>query len=193
MMIPLKQYAIPFKGLRIGKHHYQFEVDDRFFAAFEGSEIRKGEARVAVELDRGEAMLEVQTSLRGNATVDCDRCLEPCTLPLSFDGRLTVRFSEEADDYDGDILWITPAETELNLAQYIYESIVLSLPSRRVHANGPDGKPGCNPEMLKRFRTMTPESFDRMADRAEKRLGNNPEFEKLQQLKVTMNNHKKTK
>jgi len=185
-MVPLKQYAIPFKGLGIGKHHYQFEVNDRFFAAFEGSEIRKGEAHAEVELDKGEAMLELQVSLRGNVTVDCDRCLEPCTLPVSFDGRLTIQFSEETDDCDGDILRIAPAETELNLAQYMYESIVLSLPYRRVHADGPDGKPECNPEMLKRFRIMTPEEFDQMADKTEKRLGDNPEFEKLRALKTEM-------
>ena len=182
-MNPFKQYAIPFKGLGIGKHPYSFEVDDRFFAAFEKSEIGSGRAHAEVELNRSEAMLEVQTSIRGSVTVDCDRCLEPCTLPLSFDGRLTVRFSEEREEeYDGDTLWLNPAETELNLAQYVYESIVLSLPCQRIHTDGAE----CNPEMLRRFRTMSPEAFDRMADHLEKRLGNNPESEKLRELKEKM-------
>ena len=45
-----------------------------------------------------------------------------------------------------------PGEDEVDLAQYIYESIVLSLPYQRVH---PEGE--CDPEMLGRFRIVSDE------------------------------------
>ena len=37
----LKKYSIAFKGLGEGTHRFDMKVDDRFFEAFEGSEIRR--------------------------------------------------------------------------------------------------------------------------------------------------------
>ena len=67
-------------------------------------------------------------------------------MPIDYEGRLTVRISDETGEYDGDVMWVAPSEEEIDLTQYIYESIVLSLPYRRVH---PEGE--CNPDMLARF------------------------------------------
>jgi uncharacterized metal-binding protein YceD (DUF177 family) len=52
-------------------------------------------------------------------------------------------------------MWISQSESTLDLTQYIYESIVLSLPYRRVHDEG-----GCNPEMLASFKTISEEELE---------------------------------
>ena len=62
---------------------------------------------------------------------------------------MLVKFSNEVRDYDGEVMWISPADGEVSLVQYIYESIVLALPYSRVHEEGE-----CNPEMLARFTTV---------------------------------------
>jgi uncharacterized metal-binding protein YceD (DUF177 family) len=54
-------------------------------------------------------------------------------------------------------MWISPSEDILDLTQYIYESIVLSLPYRRVHEEG-----GCNPEMLAAFTEISEEELEEM-------------------------------
>lgn len=182
----LKKYAIPYKGLSTGKHRFEFEVDDRFFEAFENSEIKRGRARVEVELDRGSALLTLEVEIDGEVTVECDRCLEDCTLPVHYRGELVVRFSETQEEYDGEVMWLSPAETEVNLAQYIYESICLSLPYQRVHPTDENGRPTCNPEMLARFRIVTPEEFGRIEQEAAEHGAPNPEFEKLKALKDQM-------
>ena len=69
---------------------------------------------------------------------------------MHFDGRLTVFVSDHQGEYDGDYMWVSPDEEDINLMQYIYESIVLSLPYRRVH---PDGE--CDPDMMARFTPAT--------------------------------------
>ena len=61
----LKRYAIPYKGLSIGNHHFEFEVDDRFFDAFEGSEIHRGHASVSVELVKTERLLTLDFTIDG--------------------------------------------------------------------------------------------------------------------------------
>ena len=100
---------------------------------------------------------EGQVTIDGEVTVPCDRCLEDCVLPVHFKGHPVVKFSEEEQDSDGEVIWIHPAEDLLDLGQYIYESIVLSLPYQRVHPLDALGNPLCNPDMLARF-TVADES-----------------------------------
>lgn len=156
------RYAIAWKGLKNGSYRFDFKVDTSLFEAFESSEIKAGDLSVSVLLERGESMLSLQTSIRGTVTVACDRCLEDCRLPVAFDGQLLVRLSDEVHDYDGEVMWISPAQTHVPLAQYIYESILLSLPYRRVH---PEGE--CDADMLNRFRIVSEEEFEEIERKAE--------------------------
>ena len=157
-----KQYAIAWKGLKNGTYRFDFKVDNALFEAYGSTDIKDGDLSVGVTLERGESMLSLQTVIRGTVTVACDRCLEDCRLPVAFDGTLLVRFSDEVADYDGEVMWIGPSETEIDLSQYIYESICLSLPYQRVHPVGSDGKSGCDPDMLARFNIVSEEEFDRL-------------------------------
>lgn len=176
----LKKYSIAYKGLDAGKHRFEFDVDDKFFAAFDGGEITKGKARVEVELSKGGSVgssggtssgMSLHITIKGNVTVECDRCLEDLEMPVDYEGDLQVRFSETETESDGEVMWISPNEPEINLAQYIYESIWLSLPAQRVHPNNANGESMCDPEMLKRFRIVSQEEFDDIAGEAEKRGG----------------------
>lgn len=157
-----KQYAIAWKGLKNGSYRFDFKVDDALFEAFGSTDIKGGDLTVEVALERGESMLSLQTVIRGTVVVACDRCLEDCRLPVAFDGTLLVRFSDEVHDYDGEVMWISPAEGQVSLAQYIYESVVLSLPYQRVH---PEGE--CDADMLRRFRIVSEEEFAQIEHEAE--------------------------
>ena len=156
----MKRYAIPYKGLSIGNHHFEFEVDDRFFDAFEGSEIHRGHASVSVELVKTERLLTLDFTIGGEAEVTCDRCLDEFMMPVHYAGTLQVRFSETEKESDGEVMWLSPNETELPLGQYIYESISLSLPYRKIHPEDAEGHSLCNPEMLSRFRIVSEEEFE---------------------------------
>ncbi len=153
-----REYKIPFKGLKAGVYTYDFKVDDSLFEYFESPEIKQGECDVRVELRRLESMLDMEIALRGEVTVECDRCLDDCRIDVAYEGNLVVKFSTEEQEFDGEVLWLNPSEDEVDLAQYIYESIVLSLPYQRVH---PEGE--CNPEMTARFSTITSEQMEQMA------------------------------
>ena len=59
-------------------------------------------------------------------------------------------------------MWISPAEDIVDLTQYIYESIVLSLPYSRVHQDGE-----CNPEMLASFSEITEEELQALEAKAQ--------------------------
>lgn len=148
-------YSIAFKGLKNGSHEFVFPIDGTLFAAYEQSEIQDGSGEVRVALQRSEQQLVLDVQIDARVVVACDRCLEELTLPIAYEGRLLVKFADEEREYDGEVLWLFPRETEVDLTQYIYESIVLSLPYRRVH---PEGM--CDPAMLERFRIVSADEFE---------------------------------
>ena len=171
-------YTIPYKSLENGEHTLEFRFDDSLFAAYENTDIRHAQGRVGVTLLRSASMLELKVSIRGSVVVACDRCLDDCTVPVEFDGTLVVKFSDEVSDYDGEVMWLLPMEDEIDLKQYIYESIVLSLPYQRVH---PEGE--CNPEMLERFRIVSDSELAAVEARAGAQEHDGGEWAKLAALK----------
>lgn len=168
------RYSIDFHGLKTGeKYHYTFPIDDRFFARWPESEITQGRGMAEVEATKHASMIELRVKIDAEVRLTCDRCLDEFECPVHFEGQPVVKVSDtipegeqysgdahrEVNNSDGDILWISPAEATLDLGQYIYESIMLSLPFQRVHPELKD----CNQEMLKRFRIVSEEEFDALA------------------------------
>ena len=155
-------YKIAYKGLKSGSYDFDFQVDDALFEAYDRAEIKGGSCQAHVEMKRSDTMLELNVTIEGEVICECDRCLEDCPIAVDYEGDLVVKFSDEIDDYDGDVMWISPSEDFLDLTQYIYESIVLSLPYRRVHEEG-----GCNPEMLASFQQISEEELEELEAQAE--------------------------
>ncbi len=180
----LDQYAIAWKGLKPGVHDFDFEIGDALFEAFENTDIRSAALKAHVQLDRSESMLDLHTAINGQVTVPCDRCLEDCTVPIRWEGRLVVRFSDEIDEYDGEVMWIPQSADKVELGQYLYESVILALPYQRIHAEG-----ACNAEMLARFKTLSAEEFARieaLAEKSERSALGAAEQDKLKALKRAM-------
>ena len=178
-----KQYSVAYKGLKSSSFDFVFEVDDALFVAYESKEILGGNCHVEATMLKGESQLEFDFTITGEVTCECDRCLEPCQVPIDYEGHLIVRISDEEGEYDGDVMWLNPAENEVDLTQYIYESIVLSLPYQRVH---PEGE--CNPDMLARFTIATQAEVDALEAEAESNNSgiNEGDFNKLAALKAQM-------
>ena len=168
----VKRYAIPYKGLSIGTHHFEFEVDVRFFDAFEGSEIHRGHASVSVELVKTERLLTLDFTIDGEAEVTCDRCLDDMELPIEAQERMEAKFGEESSEDDA---CVTVAEDEgiLDVAWLIYELTALAIPVRHVHAPGK-----CNPAMI---RVLEEHSAVRSGEGDEK--ATDPRWAALEQLK----------
>ena len=178
-----KQYSVAYKGLKNSSFDFVFEVDDALFVAYESKEILGGNCHVEATMLKGESQLEFDFTITGEVTCECDRCLEPCQVPIDYEGHLIVRISDEEGEYDGDVMWLNPADNEVDLTQYIYESIVLSLPYQRVH---PEGE--CNPDMLARFTIATQAEVDALEAEVESDNSgiNEGDFNKLAALKAQM-------
>tara|TARA_B110000093_G_C12701407_1_gene298351 strand:- start:273 stop:623 length:351 start_codon:yes stop_codon:yes gene_type:complete len=76
---------------------------------------------------------------KGVVTVACDSTNEPFELKVKGNLPLIVKFGEEYNDNNDEILIIPQNEFQLNVSQFIYEMIVLTLPVKRVHPGIKDG------------------------------------------------------
>lgn len=150
-MDKLKDYTIAFKGLSDGKHEFVYNLNDDFFGLFDAALVEKGELKAKVGMLKSQTMLTLEFEIRGKVESLCDKCLGALEIPVRYKGKLLVKFGPEYDEPSEDIVVIPLDEHEINVAQWLYEFICVSLPIRHVHKKDKDGKLACDPEMLKKL------------------------------------------
>lgn len=148
----IEQYNIMFKGLKSGVHHFYFDLDNRFFGHFENPELRGGDIRINVELDKKTHFLSLVSTFSGNVRVMCDRCLEDFDIPINFSSSLVIKFVEEERENDADVIYLKTNEHKINLADYFMESILLNLPIKRVHEKNDNAEDMCNTDMINKIK-----------------------------------------
>lgn len=138
-MKDLKAYTIPFVGLKIGSHQFDYQIDNTFFEHFEYDEFHKANVKVDLELEKKSTLLDLHFQFDGTVNVNCDLTNEPYDQPISGNFDLVVKFGQEYNDEEEDLLILPHGSYEVDVSQYIYESIVLVVPAKRVHPGVADG------------------------------------------------------
>ena len=149
-----KEFNIPFSGLKQGKHHFNYQIDNTFFDSFGYDEFNAANINLDVILSKTSTMLEVDMEALGTVNVNCDITSEPFDQPINADLRLVVKFGEEYNDEDIEILILPHREHELKIAQYVYEMLVLAVPQKRIHPGIEDGT--LESEVLDRLKELQP-------------------------------------
>lgn len=137
------EFVIPFVGLKLGKHEFDFQINDSFFQNLEYSPIHQGSLSVRLELEKKETMMIANFTASGIVSTNCDRCDTP--MDSTIDGELEIiyKFGSE-DSGDENLIVLYPEEFEIDVKDQIYQMIVLALPSRKIHNPGE-----CDEEMWK--------------------------------------------
>ena len=138
-MRELKEFTIPFVGLKLGKHRFHFEITNTFFEHFEYEEFNGTNIKLDVLLDKKTTLLEFTLTFTGTVNVQCDITNEPFDQKISGEYHFVVKFGEDYNDENEDLLIIPHGSYEVNIQQYVYESIVLAIPSRLIHPGIEDG------------------------------------------------------
>jgi uncharacterized metal-binding protein YceD (DUF177 family) len=138
-MTDLKQFNIPFVGLKEESHLFDYQIDNKFFEAFNFEEYFDADINVTLTLDKKSTMLNLSFSAKGTVNVTCDVSGERFNQEINATLPLIVKFGEEYNDENEEILILPHSEFQINVAQYIYEMIVLSVPSKRIHPQVLDG------------------------------------------------------
>jgi uncharacterized metal-binding protein YceD (DUF177 family) len=85
----------------------------------------------------------------------CDRCLDDFGLPVDFKGKLFLKYGEGDYEAPDDVVFLNENDNTFNIAQYIFESIHLALPYKRIHPNDENGNTTCNNKMLKKLEELS--------------------------------------
>ncbi|MEI7595717.1 MAG: DUF177 domain-containing protein [Bacteroidota bacterium] len=161
-----KDFKIPFRGLALGKHLYDFEINNSFFEEFDFFEIQKGNVQLQLELDKSERMLILNFTFYGFVGATCDRCGEDFDLPIEGTQQVFVKFGHGYEAAADDVIILPENEYEVDINQMVYEMIGLAIPIRKVHSEN-ENKSQCNTATIKLIEELQPKE------------NNNPSWNKL--------------
>ncbi|MBS7786010.1 DUF177 domain-containing protein [Flavobacterium sp. CYK-55] len=138
-MKQLDEFLIPFAGLKLGKHQFEYQIGKSFFEGFNFDEYEDVQVKVNVVLEKKSTLLELAFKHQGTVNVPCDLTGELFDLPVKGKIKLVVKFGEEFNNENEELLILPHGEHQVDVKQYIYEMIVLSVPQKKVHPGVQDG------------------------------------------------------
>ena len=178
-MRKLAAFTIPFVGLKQGQHEFDFDIDREFFEHFEYDEFNSSDVKVVLQFEKKSTMMELTFNAAGRVNIDCDLTNEPYDQAIEGILRLVVKFGDEFNDDNEELLILPHGEFQLNVAQYIYELVVLSVPLKRVHPGVLDGT--LSSEMLEKLEELSPKEAGELKE-IEDQEEIDPRWNKLKNL-----------
>jgi uncharacterized metal-binding protein YceD (DUF177 family) len=135
----LKAFILSFAGLKQGKHQFKYEVDNTFFENFGFEEFNSSFILIDAQLDKRNTIMDLLLNATGSINVNCDVTNEPFDLTIEASMDLVIKFGDAFNDDNEELLILSHGDYEFNIAQYVYEMLVLSIPQKRVHPGVEDG------------------------------------------------------
>lgn len=154
-----REFEIPFVGLKPGIHEYSYQVTDRFFESFQSQDFTNVNAQVKLSLDKKSSFMLLKFEIGGSLVVNCDRCGNELPLDLWDEFRVTVKMVEEPElmndqEEDPDVYYIGRGESHIDVAEWIYEFINLSIPMQKTCGSGDGEGSQCNQEAMEILKKM---------------------------------------
>nr|WP_298996255.1 DUF177 domain-containing protein [uncultured Allomuricauda sp.] len=162
-----KEFFIPFSGLKLGKHEFEYEIENTFFESFGYQEFNGADIKVTAVLNKMNNMMELELASKGNVNVDCDLTGEAFDQPLTSNLKVVIKFGETYDDENDEILILPYGEHQFNIGQYVYEMLVLAVPQKRVHPGVLDGS--LQSEVLDKLEELQPKAIKESSENTDPR------------------------
>jgi uncharacterized metal-binding protein YceD (DUF177 family) len=154
-----REFEIAFVGLKPGVHEFSYRITDRFFEAYQQQDFYRCEANVNLFLDKKNGFMLLKFEIGGKIEVICDRCGNTLPLELWDEFNILVKLVEDPgpmneQEEDPDVYYISKGESHLQVADWIYEFINLSIPMQRMCREEEMGGPYCNKEVLEMLKKL---------------------------------------
>jgi uncharacterized metal-binding protein YceD (DUF177 family) len=175
-----KEFLIPFVGLKLGKHHFEYQINNTFFELFDFQDFNNSNVKVNLTLDKKSTFLEIAFKHVGTVNVPCDMTNEEFDLSIKGKMKLIVRFGDLFNDENEELLVLPHGDFQVDVAQYIYEMIVLSVPLRRVHPGIKDGS--LESLALVKLNELKGKELVKKKEKNNQEKSIDPRWEKLKQL-----------
>lgn len=152
-----REFEIGWFGLALGIHNFSYELDYEKLLQL-GFEIddtyQTLQAKVNLKFDKKGSFFQLKFDIDGSVTLPCDRCGQDLEKQLWDEFDLVVKLTGDSsqndglDEDEGDVVFISRGETVINVAEWIYEFIMLSIPIQHIHPLDEHGESTCDPKVL---------------------------------------------
>lgn len=148
-------FEIAYVGLKEGLHEYQYEIDQRFLddMGYEGDELTNFNCTINLIFEKDNGFFQLKFDLDGSCKVACDRCGDLMDMQIWDEFKLIIKINHTdtpiENNEDDEVVFIQKSETVIDIAPWIYEFIILSIPIQHVHGDNEQGESLCNPQALK--------------------------------------------
>ena len=158
-----REYEIAFVGLKPGEHHFTYDITEKFFEPFQEQDFTNCQTTVKLRLEKNNGFMMLKFDLDGKVEVVCDRCGNNLPMQLWDEFNIIVKMAEEPEvmndrEEDPDVYYISKSESHINVADWIYEFINLSIPMQKMCKEDEIGGPQCNSEVLDKLKKMDEEA-----------------------------------
>lgn len=154
-----RMFEIAFVGLKPGVHEFNYELDSEFFKEKAAENVDEIVASVKMTLDKNNGFMILKFMVGGNAEVNCDRCGNALKVDLWDEFNMVVKLTEDPqkandEEEDADVFYIAKSESHIEVSDWLYEFVMLSIPMQHTCGNDANGKSLCNEEVLKKLAAM---------------------------------------
>jgi len=147
------EFKLPLKSLGVGTHEFEYNLDKQFFVNMESSDIHDADLSVHLTVQYNGDIYNLDFHITGEVVLICDRCLDDLHYPITASYHIVVKYGEDYNDDNDEVLEIPETDNTLNVAYMIKDTVELAVPMKHVH---PLGK--CNRQMsamLKKHRATS--------------------------------------
>ncbi len=172
-MDKIRNYDIAFTGLKNGKHEFDFEITQAFFDLFDTEqEFTTPVITAKVILDKHSTFLDFDIRISGTVNLICDITGKSFDHEIENEIKVLVKFGEDYDDSNEDVITIPHQDHAFNIAQLVYEDVILSVPMKKI-------SPEVSDEDLQMLEKYSPKSEEEKKDQTD----TDPRWEALKKLK----------
>ena len=158
-MSRMRDFEIAFVGLKPGEHEFNYELEEKFFVEKGAEDFSEPHAQVKLILEKNSGFMLLRFEIGGNASVTCDRCGNPLLINLWDEFKVVVKLVDDPEEMneqeeDPDVFYISRNESHLNVEDWLYEFVMLSVPMQKMCSPEEMGGPQCNQEVLNKLKEM---------------------------------------
>jgi uncharacterized protein len=129
----LSKYDINIYGLEEKNHEYTFDGDDSFFGEFEQDIVEGGNFSVDVILEKTSSFIRLTLDLKSKLRLLCDRSLEVFEEDFNSQEKHIFKFGSTSEEISDEIEVIPYGTPKINIAQLLFEYILLQVPVKKLH------------------------------------------------------------
>ena len=164
-----RAFEIAFVGLKPGIHEFNYELDDQFFREKGAEDLANVSANIKLLFEKNNGFMLLKFEVGGRTDVTCDRCGNPLKIDLWDEFKMLVKLVDNADEMneqeeDPDVFYLSRTESHMDVSNWLYDFVLLSVPMQRMCAKEKMGGPQCNTEVLEKLKEMESRTMENNAN-----------------------------